>query len=427
MALRTRPRDVDNQLLAGIRDDILKITLPSWIPGAPKKFGTVQHGKLKADEWRTMGTIILVISLGIRWSRSNATERQKELLSNFFDLVIAINHATRRSISSCNLTSYDEYMGKYVLSATKLFGEALVPNNHLALHLSDVLARFGPAHGCWAYPFERYNGIISRISTNNKIGKYSKASLIPVLIRSNCPLAGELEGTFMRSFASAANFRSLLVTAAMQDEFSLLKPLVAPLTTEASWAPHLLASSDLWRHGDGQDPLVLPPYEVKKATALSTDTYRLLSEHLANPPGGPYPRAQQLKQVARGGAFFAAADASKRSGNSMILFKGGMQTEKLRVGQIAEIFLHTTGLYFKVHRFPELNRTDRMVNPFASYPEMGVRVCYSSPISPELVLIGDVVCHFASWRGVIQGIEHQCVVALSLDRVRPAGCFKISH
>lgn len=166
------PRDIDLPLLAEIRDDILKITLPSWISSAPKKFGSVAHGKLKADEWRTMCTIILPISLGVKWSHANATERHQMLISNFFDLVTAVIHATRRSVSYQDIVIYKEYMGRYVRTAVRLFGEKLVPNNHLALHLHQPLSRFGPVHSWWAYPFERYNGVLARISTNYKIGIY---------------------------------------------------------------------------------------------------------------------------------------------------------------------------------------------------------------------------------------------------------------
>ena len=166
----TLPPDVSEHLMAQIRKDITEITLPSWISAAPKNFGLFQHGKLKADEWRTMGTIILPLSLGIRWSGLKSTERQRELLANFFHLVIAVNCATRRSVSEEDIIRFDTHMTTYVREIVSLFGPCLVPNNHLSLHLPGVLRKFGPAHNWWSYPFERYNGIISRIRTNYKIG-----------------------------------------------------------------------------------------------------------------------------------------------------------------------------------------------------------------------------------------------------------------
>ena len=41
--------------------------LPSWLNAAPAAFGTTQHGKLSADQWRTVGTLNLPITLIRRW------------------------------------------------------------------------------------------------------------------------------------------------------------------------------------------------------------------------------------------------------------------------------------------------------------------------------------------------------------------------
>ena len=39
---------------------------------------------------------------------------------------------------------------------------------HLHLHLQDSFLNYGPVHGFWAFPFERYNGILGSYQTNNK-------------------------------------------------------------------------------------------------------------------------------------------------------------------------------------------------------------------------------------------------------------------
>ena len=41
--------------------------LPSWLNAAPAAFGTTQHGKLSADQWRTVGTLNLPITLIRTW------------------------------------------------------------------------------------------------------------------------------------------------------------------------------------------------------------------------------------------------------------------------------------------------------------------------------------------------------------------------
>ena len=66
---------------------------------------------------------------------------------------------------------FDDSMLAYLCTLRELFNHNLVPNHHLSLHLSTCLLLFGPVHGWWGYPFERYNGIIQRLNTNNKISK----------------------------------------------------------------------------------------------------------------------------------------------------------------------------------------------------------------------------------------------------------------
>jgi len=36
------------------------------------------------------------------------------------------------------------------------------------MHLKDCFLDYGPTHGFWCFPFERYNGILGGYPTNNK-------------------------------------------------------------------------------------------------------------------------------------------------------------------------------------------------------------------------------------------------------------------
>ena len=156
-----------------IRADIKSTYLPSWLERPPAKFGSTSHGKLKADHWRTIGTISLVISLVRIWGSPSSTEGDAMLLNNFVHLVIAVDLASRRSMDPERARLFDEHMHQYLTSLKSLFKQKLVPNHHLALHLCTCLLLFGPVHGWWAFPFERFNGIIQRFNTNHKIGEYT--------------------------------------------------------------------------------------------------------------------------------------------------------------------------------------------------------------------------------------------------------------
>ncbi|OSD02717.1 hypothetical protein PYCCODRAFT_1444830 [Trametes coccinea BRFM310] len=146
-------------VLSQLRHDIEHTFLPSWLERPPKNFGSPAHGKLKADHWRTVCTIHMVITLVRLWGREAAPERKRLLLENFCHLVIA---------------------------------HELVPNHHLSLHLAACLLLFGPVHGWWAFPFERFNGILERLSTNNQTNQ------IPL--------------TFMHTFTAGAELRWTVAT-----------------------------------------------------------------------------------------------------------------------------------------------------------------------------------------------------------------------
>ena len=112
----------------------------------------------------------MVITLTRIWGSPKATQAEHSLLENFLHLVVAVDLASRRSMDGERARLFDHHMLQYLRSLRTLFEHDLVPNHHLSLHLSTCLLLFGPVHGWWAYPFERFNGIIQRLNTNNATG-----------------------------------------------------------------------------------------------------------------------------------------------------------------------------------------------------------------------------------------------------------------
>lgn len=164
-------RLLDPTILQDIRADMQSTFLPSWVQPAPSNFGSPSHGKLKAAQWRTICTINMVITLVRIWGARDgprATKRNRQLLNNFIDLVLAVEYATCRTMSSSRAASYDAHIFRYVQDLLTVFEHKLVPNHHMSLHLRECLDLFGPVHGWWAFPFERYNGLIAQLKTNNK-------------------------------------------------------------------------------------------------------------------------------------------------------------------------------------------------------------------------------------------------------------------
>ena len=94
----SRFRVLDQSTVDQIRADIAASSFPSWMERPPKNFGSPSHGKLKADQWRTVCTVSLVITLCRLWGSSSATPRQRLLLDNFLNLTRAVDLAARRSM-----------------------------------------------------------------------------------------------------------------------------------------------------------------------------------------------------------------------------------------------------------------------------------------------------------------------------------------
>ena len=166
-------------MLRRIRDDIETTCRPTSQSNPPSEFGSARHGKLTADQWRTILEFDAPVSLLKMWSerRSNSTNAFEQqiyglLMDNRMYLAIAVAWGTSRRTSHFHAEKYKEFMVAY-LDGLKLLGFNLVPNHHLALHLSDFLTRFGPAHGWWAFPFERLIRVLGHIRTNSKIGAFS--------------------------------------------------------------------------------------------------------------------------------------------------------------------------------------------------------------------------------------------------------------
>ncbi len=175
-----RKHDVfQKPVLEQLRLDIARVVLPSWLEKPPSNLGDATHGKLKADQWRVLCTVHMVITLVRLWGHTKATDEEQRVLQNFIHLVVAIDLASRRSMSADRAALYDHHMYAYMKGLREIFDHKLVPNHHLALHLSVCLELFGPVHGWWSYPFERYNGLLQHLNTNHKPREYVSPNLSP--------------------------------------------------------------------------------------------------------------------------------------------------------------------------------------------------------------------------------------------------------
>lgn len=155
--------------LREIRSDIRNVHVPSWVQSVPSDLGDVSHGKLKADQWRSLACIYILIPLMRLWSTASGARPVALYLT--FTLVSAVLVATSRTTSHRHAEVYLHLMTSYVEGLKQHFPDfAPHPNHHLAFHLAEYILQYGPIHEWWTFPFERIIGMLQRVSTNDKMG-----------------------------------------------------------------------------------------------------------------------------------------------------------------------------------------------------------------------------------------------------------------
>ena len=142
----------------------------------PTNLGKAKHGKLKADQWRTLGTTYLPISLIRLWylvqdSTDQRSLQCRKLLEITLSLISAVTIASSRTISQEKANLYLHHMQSYLKGLRELFPQyRFLPNQHMALHLAEYLQLYGPVHSWWTFPFERLIGMLQRIPNNFQDG-----------------------------------------------------------------------------------------------------------------------------------------------------------------------------------------------------------------------------------------------------------------
>lgn len=168
------------ELMEHIRHVIRQTSKPTWINSVPHNFGDTAAGSLKADEWRTLSTVYLPLALVTFWCYVSDGEtitikrRRQEVLDQTMELVQAVTVIFKRSVTKEDATAYDNHIKKYLQDLHVVHPHAkLLPNMHMATHMSRFLTRFGSVYSWWTFPFERLIGLLQNLPSNNVEGKLS--------------------------------------------------------------------------------------------------------------------------------------------------------------------------------------------------------------------------------------------------------------
>ena len=73
-----------------IRADIVNMLRPSWLTSLPSEFGSAGYGKLKADQWRVLGTTFLPVSLDRLWSVVEAGNLRSKRCREILDVTMLL-------------------------------------------------------------------------------------------------------------------------------------------------------------------------------------------------------------------------------------------------------------------------------------------------------------------------------------------------
>lgn len=107
------------EVLEHIREVVKTTVKPIWLNSVPYNFGDASTGRLKADEWQTLGTIYIPIDLFSLWGEEYApntstSKRLQKDLDHTMSLVSAVTVACSHSTSHHIASRYHYHIKTYI-------------------------------------------------------------------------------------------------------------------------------------------------------------------------------------------------------------------------------------------------------------------------------------------------------------------------
>jgi len=250
-----------NKEMAEIEDRIKLFITPADCGRLPSNISS-SYSSFTAAQWRNWITIYSPVVLkGLL---------PVEHLRCWLLFVQACQLLCRRIIQNFDVVTADLYLLNFCKKFENLYPNSCTMNLHLHLHLKECFFDYGPPHAFWAFPFERFNGILESYFTNKK----------------------EIEGQIMRKFCQEQAVHDLSLQLD-KDVLSLLPKSYSNESTEVdskiAMETYALAVSSL--NGTlnfGNIGMVKPllPYKEGVLDAISLQhlktVYYFLYPHLDN-------------------------------------------------------------------------------------------------------------------------------------------------
>ncbi|KAF8156324.1 hypothetical protein K438DRAFT_1777567 [Mycena galopus ATCC 62051] len=387
--------DFSKTELTAIREGIRDISLPTWVGRPPTNLGEKSHGKLKADTFLNLFTVIFPLLLpAIFLERGD--ERS---LSSFYDLTAATNILVAFKTSNSEAQAYTAHYTAYRQSKHKLYPEFEdVPNHHFAMHNGELLMYWGPLACLSDFAGERMNGRLQKVKTNKHMY--------------------DMDFTMLQQMTRLCRFLAFLEhNASSIPEMDVFADILQP--EHATKGPTTQAISDSEQ----------ATYMKTKATALDTTTYNMILQYL-NKTGhhGQYhshlnyvhlyalvlpPLAKKCSEFHENGHTYSCN--SSHEGNSFIQFYD-QQIQGHRTGVINNIFeIPLQGnlqKFILVSPHCDLNQSELKGTPYDPmlYPRFMSKIV-EVELSEDIVVIEPkhIITHLTTYKtqGDIYGIERE--------------------
>ncbi|TFY77450.1 hypothetical protein EWM64_g6562 [Hericium alpestre] len=390
-------------VLSEVHKDMTKTELPTWVSRAPSKFGTTEHGKLSADQWRTACTIHLPITLIRLWG--NEDGRFKEMLENFIDLIVAVEIGSMLSVSSEHASLYDMLMKRYLDGVNALYKEAnFVPNHHISLHLGDFMCSFGPVHAWRAFATERYNYLLQQVNTNQKFG--------------------DMELTFMKHACRTANLRPLMEEPQVRDSvFELVEAYEAFQSEDRRGTRIKDTLVFALVQQEARDPL-------KRPSTLDEVSLQAISEALKDPTTVATiaginnekfvpPDVTFYSRIFISGVTYRPSSHFPKDSNVIYCSRDGEIAARIR--HIFRSEGQSDQTYIIVQRVCELSDAHAVYDNYRKFL-MGTGKLYYNRYEPtvEAITADKIVCHFAKTILHFPEAGGSCMHVLPLQRMMDA-------
>ncbi|KAF8601122.1 hypothetical protein BDV93DRAFT_446414, partial [Ceratobasidium sp. AG-I] len=154
------------EVLTEVLNDMGRTTLPRWLKHPPRNFGTVSHGKLQAEEYKSLALVSFVFTLGRIWG-AHAAGPLRERLDNFLHLMLAVRILSFQSLVESDIVAFEHNYHEYLKGLPVLYPYASrTPVQHMGLHIPSFLRALGPSTRLSESTCEMFIGLLQDISTN---------------------------------------------------------------------------------------------------------------------------------------------------------------------------------------------------------------------------------------------------------------------